>query len=179
MKNRDMAIGLIAPALLLGTAPANAAEIITDYEFEASTGGTILSHAGSFSLSFNTVTKLYTLTAIKFAVGSTAFTLDNAAAENFGTGWAIFGKNNNSFVEVGVNDFYLDQFDGEYFFAYTAAGFEDRAFAFSSTDTLSVKEVGSAVPEPGTWAMLILGFLGIGASMRAARQRRNVTVSYA
>ena len=35
-----------------------------------------------------------------------------------------------------------------------------------------------AIPEPTTWAMLILGFLGIGASMRAARRKQNVSVSY-
>jgi len=32
----------------------------------------------------------------------------------------------------------------------------------------------SAVPEPATWVMLILGFGGIGLMLRAARQRRTL-----
>lgn len=36
----------------------------------------------------------------------------------------------------------------------------------------------SAVPEPSTWLMLILGLAGIGASMRNARRRQNIAVSY-
>ena len=30
----------------------------------------------------------------------------------------------------------------------------------------------SAIPEPATWLMLLLGFGGVGASMRASRYRR-------
>lgn len=40
--------------------------------------------------------------------------------------------------------------------------------------------IGSpAVPEPSTWAMLILGFFGIGGMVRSQRRRQKVTVSYA
>ncbi len=38
--------------------------------------------------------------------------------------------------------------------------------------------VNSAVPEPGTWAMLMLGLFGIGGAMRTARRKQNVSVSY-
>lgn len=47
------------------------------------------------------------------------------------------------------------------------------ASAFSSALTLAVPPAGiSAVPEPGTWAMMIFGFGAIGGFMR---RRRNVT----
>lgn len=36
-----------------------------------------------------------------------------------------------------------------------------------------------AVPEPGTWAMLLLGFGLIGAAMRSAKGKQKVTLSYA
>ena len=36
---------------------------------------------------------------------------------------------------------------------------------------------GSAVPEPGTWALMLLGFFGIGG-IRRRRARQNVSVSY-
>ncbi|QYU69349.1 PEPxxWA-CTERM sorting domain-containing protein [Leptolyngbya sp. 15MV] len=37
---------------------------------------------------------------------------------------------------------------------------------------------GGAVPEPSTWALMLLGFFGLGAAMRR-RSRQNVAVSYA
>ena len=36
-----------------------------------------------------------------------------------------------------------------------------------------------AVPEPATWAMMLLGFGFIGGMMRSAKRRRKLTVSYA
>lgn len=35
-----------------------------------------------------------------------------------------------------------------------------------------------AVPEPGTWAMLLLGFGFVGGAMRLAKRRQKLTVSY-
>ncbi|MXP44598.1 PEPxxWA-CTERM sorting domain-containing protein [Allopontixanthobacter sediminis] len=40
-------------------------------------------------------------------------------------------------------------------------------------------ETMSAVPEPSTWALLLLGFGLIGGSMRAARRKGSIAVSYA
>lgn len=37
--------------------------------------------------------------------------------------------------------------------------------------------VAGAIPEPGTWAMLILGFLGIGSAMRRSRRVRAALVA--
>ena len=37
----------------------------------------------------------------------------------------------------------------------------------------------SAVPEPATWAMLLLGFGVVGGAMRSAKRRQRLTVSYA
>jgi hypothetical protein len=39
-------------------------------------------------------------------------------------------------------------------------------------------EVGAPVPEPSTWAMMLLGFGFVGGAMRS-RRRQKVTVSYA
>ena len=36
-----------------------------------------------------------------------------------------------------------------------------------------------AVPEPATWAMMLLGFFGLGGMMRSNKRRQKVTVSYA
>lgn len=37
----------------------------------------------------------------------------------------------------------------------------------------------SAVPEPGTWALMILGLGFVGGAMRSARRRQEIKVSYA
>lgn len=55
------------------------------------------------------------------------------------------------------------------------------AFAPASADILlgTAGSVGpGAVPEPGTWAMMLLGFGLTGVAMRAARRKRTVSVSY-
>jgi hypothetical protein len=38
------------------------------------------------------------------------------------------------------------------------------------TVNADVFDAPAAVPEPATWAMLILGFLGVGAMVRKARR---------
>jgi PEP-CTERM motif len=38
--------------------------------------------------------------------------------------------------------------------------------------------VGGAVPEPSTWAMMLLGFGFVGGAMRSAKRRQKVTVSF-
>lgn len=43
--------------------------------------------------------------------------------------------------------------------------------------TLTITEVGAAVPEPATWAMMLIGFGAIGFAMR--RRKQNVKVRYA
>lgn len=40
-------------------------------------------------------------------------------------------------------------------------------------------EITSAVPEPSTWAIMLLGFFGVGGAMRLARRKQKTTVSYA
>ncbi|OYX08655.1 MAG: PEP-CTERM sorting domain-containing protein, partial [Sphingomonadales bacterium 32-68-7] len=36
-----------------------------------------------------------------------------------------------------------------------------------------------AVPEPATWAMMILGFAVIGGALRSHKRREKLTVTYA
>lgn len=58
-------------------------------------------------------------------------------------------------------------------------------FQFAATDPserfgVNAVNISSAVPEPTTWAMMLLGFFGIGAAMRGRKAKQAVTkVSYA
>lgn len=56
----------------------------------------------------------------------------------------------------------------------------DATFATPGTATVKGRFtlLAAAVPEPGTWMMMIMGFGAVGATMRSAR-RKKVTVSYA
>jgi hypothetical protein len=42
------------------------------------------------------------------------------------------------------------------------AGAFDTVILSSSTNALEIDNISSAVPEPATWAMMILGFMGVG-----------------
>jgi hypothetical protein len=54
----------------------------------------------------------------------------------------------------------------------------DPSFAFgvrSGDGLVSITEVTSGVPEPSTWAMMMLGFAGLGyVAYRRAREPRGV-----
>ncbi|WP_067611879.1 PEPxxWA-CTERM sorting domain-containing protein [Erythrobacter sp. QSSC1-22B] len=52
----------------------------------------------------------------------------------------------------------------------------NAAIIASSVDQISVP---TGVPEPGTWAMMLLGFGFIGGAMRSAKRRQKLIVSYA
>lgn len=59
---------------------------------------------------------------------------------------------------------------------FGGSGFQGDSNVYA--DNFSFNQMGGAVPEPATWAFMILGFGAIGGAMR--RQRKaNVKVSYA
>ena len=64
-------------------------------------------------------------------------------------------------------------------FSYSNATYltNDGSLALGSIN-LRVSEVSSAVPEPVTWAMMLIGFGFIGGAMRLHRKQK-LTVSYA
>ncbi|MDG6079140.1 hypothetical protein E3U23_08035 [Erythrobacter litoralis] len=43
---------------------------------------------------------------------------------------------------------------------------------------LTVSQVGGAVPEPGTWMTMLLGFFALGGMMRSAKGRRKVSFAF-
>ncbi len=71
--------------------------------------------------------------------------------------------------------------DGE-FVTYTQFRLTGGTIEFFSDNgagyTIAVDRMGGAIPEPATWAFLILGFGAVGGAMRASR-RRTVRVAYA
>jgi hypothetical protein len=61
-----------------------------------------------------------------------------------------------------------------FFFNFTAAEKVDQIVFTSGQNSFEFDTIGalaSGVPEPGTWAMMLLGFGGIGFMLRAGRRR--------
>jgi hypothetical protein len=50
---------------------------------------------------------------------------------------------------------------------------------FDPQDAMAFGPVNSAVPEPSTWALLLLGFFGIGGLMRLQKRNQRRAVAYA
>jgi hypothetical protein len=59
--------------------------------------------------------------------------------------------------------------------SFEEVGAGPRTFNFDRNGML----VASAVPEPTTWAMMLIGFGAIGYSMRSACRKQKASVSYA
>lgn len=118
---------------------------------------------------------------VNYYAGPTSWT---AALFN---GWVLSDQSNNlaNISGVTVNS------------ATNMAGFSSSNILFTA-DTISVNWQGlsfdagtivsldvafesavSAVPEPSTWAMMLVGFGFVGCGMRAAKRRKKLTVSCA
>jgi hypothetical protein len=52
-------------------------------------------------------------------------------------------------------------------------------FPASNSTLVISQQATAAVPEPSTWAMMLLGFGFIGGAMRTAKRQHKVTVAYA
>lgn len=163
--------------------PASAAEF---FEFEFTTSTPLIGGPGSGS-------GILTIDGPAFdSRGSTAQTITGITGTFNGsaiTGLASPFGANNLFYANGPTFV-----DGSGLGFTTAAGtnvnlfFQSSANSFrinttnpftSSFVTANANPVAAAVPEPGTWAMMLLGFGFVGGAMRSAKRRQKLTVSYA
>lgn len=105
----------------------------------------------------------------------------STANVNFGSGNILAALNINA-PGTGLG---FTQFGGTDLFTINngAVTFNTGTFNFSGivtgASTLRVSELSAAVPEPATWAMMLLGFFAIGMTMRRSAPVRSTAVSYA
>lgn len=111
---------------------------------------------------------------INFAGVTNVFSFSNVSSSQ-GIASA-FGVGGNLLESIAISGFPSS-------FAFTTTGIS--SVSFSSTSQLGVDNFAfgdvegvSAVPEPATWAMMLLGLGFVGGTMRASK-RRKLTVSYA
>ena len=105
-----------------------------------------------------------------------------------GPAWSPLGGSSGGCFSSGcgytgwIESAYTIGSTGTYSVRYGVTNWNDSLFQSGlAFDGLALNDVviDSAVPEPGTWAMLLLGFFSIGFSMRARKNKvRRTTLSY-
>ena len=103
--------------------------------------------------------------------GASAFsTAPGDIVANFFLGADPFATNPNPYTSYNFNIFGLVTPGQTYQVRF--AEVDNQFFFNQGVDNVSVFATDSAVPEPATWAMMLLGFGAIGLSLRSAKRRR-------
>lgn len=169
-----------ALALLIIAGPAQAAVVVRNYAFSA---GNFFQSAspppvpvviGSFTVTFDDALPVTDATAglkinsLNIPVGS-PITYSYELGE---FGFIRFGglQSGSGNLALGTNDIlfqFSERFGGVLFYTSTLTPTSSYF-----TTNVAVTVTNAAVPEPATWALMMVGFAGIGASLRGAKRRK-------
>lgn len=157
-------INLVIAAAVASSLAAPAQAVIVNYTFGATGSGTMaLEQTGS----------TYTLSALNLTLGSANFTTANSALTPCNTTVCELYSGSSSVVQAGQNNFFI-------FFDPNLSSQSASNFAWSQTndpishdeDSITItRVVPGSVPEPATWAMMLVGFGLMGWSLRGATKR--------
>ena len=126
-----------------------------------------ISDASSFFIQLD-LSGLSGVSAVNFLMGSTTA----------GEGWAVYGSNTagcaalsvpcGTLVNSGSNETWnaLSGFGTYNYFDFYATGTSNNA-----PSNVLLSELSLAVPEPSTWAMMLIGFGAIGFAARRSRRK--------
>lgn len=161
---------------LLAPLPAQAATLLESYNFSVSGGtGPIASQSGSFQVVYDDVADTRSLLSVTFSIEGTSFNLANTGLQYpFGANRLLIGGISNGLASSSSNtpDFGL-AFNvltlGSAAFVYSTSTTPNGATGSGVVVTRTTTPFSAAVPEPSTWAMMLIGFGAIGASMRHRR----------
>lgn len=107
------------------------------------------------------------------------------------TNWSFLGSSSGACFAAGcgntgwINSNYLLTDSGSYVLRLGVTNFSDSlfqsglAFAGVTVAGVEIPTPTTPIPEPATWAMMLLGFGLVGGAMRSAKRRQNLSVSYA
>lgn len=161
-----IALTLGAAAALAISAPA--AATITVVNYTASGPGN-----GTFTLDYDSTFQDFFLVGMKFTLGSTTFTPSTA---DIGVGGQLLGGDPYGFAGINpalnVDDFYF------FFNPRLPSQAVDITYMVSGgpitvgTETITSQVIRGPgfVPEPATWAMMLVGFAAMGLALRRRRR---------
>ena len=133
-------------------------------------------HSGNYAAFFGQVGSLSSISQIINTTAGQLYNFNFYFASDGGTPnefQAYFG-NTQVFESLNAPAFgyTLESFDVLATAAQTTLTFAGRNDpSYQALDDVSVTPIAAAVPEPATWAMMILGMGAIGFSMRSAKRR--------
>ena len=198
---RTAALGAIVAVIGLASVPAQAAEVITPVGVDLRDGDftfTFLDSTFTFGTNGDIFNPLTVQTSDNAAVSSfggflgipvnpTSFFTNRGTVQfgpdvfgsfaSFSSETAVPFSNGENFLGLRAT------FEGQnYFgFAYTS-GFTLNSIGFQTapqTTITATTDISAAVPEPATWAMMLLGFFAVGGAMRRRSQQTSVAYSFA
>ena len=162
---------IAALAAMAGAAPASAAEYIFSFTTSTPLFGPTVAGSGSFFTS-DTATTVAGQTA--FQILSITGTVNGIAIAAPTGNYGNYFTTGPSFLDGSGVKFFLTNGGRVDFFNQSSNGlYRVNTFSPGSSNfvTASSSLAVAAVPEPSTWAMLIIGFGAIGFALRARRAR--------
>lgn len=157
----------VATATLLAAAPATAAT----YLFNLSGPQTV-----SFSLDSSPTPDVVALGSFFRLDNVSGLVNGSASVFSLGFGSSTYTSNFGFISPTVGNQFIASPGAQLYTGSEAAPTFRTGTFALSDGYTITI---GSGVPEPSTWVIMLLGFGLVGGALRAAKRKQKVTVSYA
>ena len=163
-----LTIPIAAAAALVAAVPASAAQYIFSFTTSTPLFGPTASGSGTFTTSDTAITvagqTAYQILSIAGQVNGLAIVAPTGNYGNyFTTGPSFLDGTGSSFTVAGGGrvDFFNQSSNG----LYRVNTFSPGSSNFVSASSSAV----AAVPEPATWAMMLLGFAAVGFALRRRR----------
>ncbi len=166
---------ILTAALLMAAAPASAATFVGSFQVDDgpnwNTNPVVYSAAEAAALLFGGTAADYDISTIS---------ADPLSINNMGwyTTWGVSGGqmyHEDYKLDLGNPGYNDPSGTGTAISAYT----DDNAVGSQYTNYVFRVDALGAVPEPSTWAMMLLGFGALGFAMRRRRGKQSLRVRYA
>jgi hypothetical protein len=184
-----IAVVLCAAAVVMGS-PASAAQLL--FYFQEDDGGSLLFTLNSKPVvaDFAVTFRIANETEIWFDITPEEYFDGEFVSSDYFTIWFESSDLDGGLAITGHGD-YLALAKGPQLYTGTSANQElltgsfrlegvdpdgdDGQFYLQPSGTLTVSQIG-AIPEPASWAMMLLGFVAIGTTMRRRKASRGMRV---